>query len=44
MKVLSFAVHKLWPRLKFLSTDNDGNNNNDADAMATVLRTVVTAS
>ena len=24
MKVLSFAVHKLWPRLKFLSTYDDG--------------------
>ena len=29
MKVLSFAVHKLWQRLKFLSTDDDNDNNDD---------------
>ena len=45
MKVLSFAVHKLWPRLKFLSTDDENNNDdNNAGAMAIVLRTFVTAN
>ena len=34
MKVLYLVVHKLWPRLKFLSTD-DGD---DAGAMTIVLR------
>ena len=45
MKVLSFVVHKLWPRLKFLSTDDDDNNDAaDAGAMTIVLRTFVTAN
>ena len=37
MKALSLMVHKLWPRLKFLSTDDDGNDN--AGAMTIVLLT-----
>ena len=41
MKVLSFAVQKLWPRLKFLSMDD---NDNVAGAMTIVLRTFVTAN
>ena len=46
MKVLSFAVHKLWPRLKFLSTDDDNNDNDNdnAGAMTIVLRTFVAAN
>ena len=39
MKVLSFADHKLWPRLKFLSTDDDNNDEDNAGAMTIVLRT-----
>ena len=46
MKVISFAVHKLRPRLNFLSMDDDDDNNNDDDAgaMTIVLRTLVTAN
>ena len=50
MKVLSVAVQKLLPRLKFLSTDdvdnnnNDNNNDGDAGAMTIVLRTFVMAN
>ena len=33
MKVLSFALHKLWTRLKFLIMDDDDNNDDDAGAM-----------
>ena len=40
MKVLSVVVHKLWPRLKFLSTDD----NNDAGAKTIVLPTFITAN
>ena len=43
MKVLSFAVHKLWPRLKILSMDDD-DNDNDAGDMTIVLRTFVKAN
>ena len=43
MEVLSGVVHMLWPRLKFLSTDDDDNNYN-AGAMTIVLRTFVTAN
>ena len=39
MKTLSFAVHKVWPRLKFLSMNDD--NNDDARASTIVLRTFV---
>ena len=43
MKVLPLVVHKLWPRLKFLSTDDADKNNDDDDnnagAMTIVLRT-----
>ena len=44
MKVLSVVVHKLWPQLKFLSTDDDNTNNDDdaAGAMTIVLQTFVT--
>ena len=48
MKVLSVVIDKLWPRLKFLSTDDDNDNNDDtaADAggMTIVLPTFVTAN
>ena len=55
MKVLSVVVHKLWHRLKFLSTDNDNttadpddadtsDDDDDAGAMTIVLRTFVTAN
>ena len=53
MKVLSLVILKLWPRLKFLSTDDDNNDNDDNDdddtaddagAMTIVLRTFVTAN
>ena len=48
MKVLSLVILKLWPRLKFLSTDDDNNNDDNDDtadaagAMTIVLRTFVT--
>ena len=29
MKILSLVAHKLWPRLKCLSTDDNKYNNND---------------
>ena len=46
MKVLSLVVHKLWPRLKFLSMDDAANNadDDDAGAMTIVLRTFVKAN
>ena len=50
MKDLSLVIHKLWPRLKFLSTDDDNNDNNNdngdnnAGAMTIVLQTFVTAN
>ena len=41
MKVLSLVFHiKLWPRLKFFSTDDD--NEEDAEIMTIVLWTFVT--
>ena len=43
MKVLSLVVHKLWPRLKFLSTDDDADAA-DAKAMTKLLRISVTAN
>ena len=46
MKVLSLVVHKLWSRLKFLSTDDDNDNTaaDDARAMTVVLQTFVKAN
>ena len=41
MKVLFVVVNNLWPRLKFLSTNDD---DDDAGAMTIVLRTFVTAN
>ena len=41
MKVLSFAVQKLWPRLKFLSTDDNDNDNNNDDDDASVYQLVL---
>ena len=43
MKVLSLSVRKLCSRLKFLSTDDD-NDDDNAGAMTIVLRTFVTAN
>ena len=50
MKVLSLVVHKLWPKLKLLSTNDDNNyddvadNNDDAGAMTIILQTFVTVN
>ena len=45
MKVLPFAVHKLLPKLKFLSIDDDNNNSAaKSGVMTIVLRTFVTAN
>ena len=50
MKVISFAVNKLLPRLKCLSTEDDDNNNDrngddaEAGAMVIIIRTFVTAN
>ena len=52
MKVLSLVVHKLRPRLKFLSTDDDAETadddtaaaDDDAGVMTIVFRTFVTAN
>ena len=47
MKAQYLTVHKLWPRLKFLSTDDDADaaaDDEDALAMTIVLRTFVTAN
>ena len=54
MKVWSLVAHKLWPRLKFLSTEDEADTANDnADtaavdaatgALTIVLRTFVTVN
>ena len=48
MEFLSFADHKLLPKLKFLSTDdinnNDNNNNDNIRTMKIVLWTFITTN